>query len=176
MKLNKVADLYLKPLENTLKNTWKFTKKSWKYHGILSVRKVGTLLCIILSTGLGVYPSMHLSGGCVWTGSLWTGVCEQEGLHPAHPPPRIHFCFYFEFHVFPEIDCIILILEIMLETSEDSKFSSRLNLLLESFHTQIVRLILKSSLRCYKKILHFSLLDVAFQWIFVHLSGIGMWH
>ena len=28
-------------LKNNEKNTWKFTKKSWKYHGILSVRKSG---------------------------------------------------------------------------------------------------------------------------------------
>ena len=50
MKLNKFTYLYSKPLGNhTLKimkkNTWKFTKKnlekSWKYHGILSVRKSG---------------------------------------------------------------------------------------------------------------------------------------
>ena len=50
MKLNKFAYLYSKPLGNhTLKimkkNTWKFTlknlEKSWKNHGILSVRKSG---------------------------------------------------------------------------------------------------------------------------------------
>ena len=49
MKLNKFTYLYSKPLGNhTLKimknNTWKFTtkpRKSWKYHGILSVWKGG---------------------------------------------------------------------------------------------------------------------------------------
>ena len=49
MKLNKFAYIYSKPLGNhtlkIMKNTWKFTKnnleKSWKYHGILSVRKSG---------------------------------------------------------------------------------------------------------------------------------------
>ena len=46
MKLNKFAYLYLKPLRNhTLKimkkNIWKFTKKTWKNHGILLVRKSG---------------------------------------------------------------------------------------------------------------------------------------
>ena len=46
MILNKFAYFYSKPLGNhTLKNiekkTWKFTKKTWKNHGILSVRKSG---------------------------------------------------------------------------------------------------------------------------------------
>ena len=49
MKLKKFAYLYSKPLgnhtfKNNEKNTWKFAKKpgkSWKYHGILSVRKSG---------------------------------------------------------------------------------------------------------------------------------------
>ena len=56
MKLNKFAYLYSKPLENhTLKimkkNTWKFTKKKWKYHGILSVRKSGNP--VVEKTGCG---------------------------------------------------------------------------------------------------------------------------
>ena len=49
MKLNKFAYLYLKPLGNqTLKIMKKYLEiyfkkleKSWKYHGILSVRKSG---------------------------------------------------------------------------------------------------------------------------------------
>ena len=49
MKLNKFAYLYLKPLRNhTLKimkkisgNLLKNLEKSWKYHGILLVRKSG---------------------------------------------------------------------------------------------------------------------------------------
>ena len=49
MKLNKFAYLYSKPLGNhTLKimkkipgNLLKYLEKSWKYHGILSVRKSG---------------------------------------------------------------------------------------------------------------------------------------
>ena len=42
MKLNKFAYLYSKPLENhTLKIMNKKPGKSWKYHGILSVRKSG---------------------------------------------------------------------------------------------------------------------------------------
>ena len=49
MKLNKFAYLYSKPLRNhTLKimkkipgNLLKKLEKSWKYHGILSVRKSG---------------------------------------------------------------------------------------------------------------------------------------
>ena len=51
MKLNKFAYLYSKPLGNhTLKimkkipgNLLKNLEKSWKYHGILSVRKSGNL-------------------------------------------------------------------------------------------------------------------------------------
>ena len=42
MKLNKFAYLYSKPLGNhTLKIMKKYLEKSWKYHGILSVRKSG---------------------------------------------------------------------------------------------------------------------------------------
>ena len=45
MELSKFAYLYSKPLGNDtlkiMKNTWKFTKKTWKNHGILSVRKNG---------------------------------------------------------------------------------------------------------------------------------------
>ena len=57
-ELNKFAYLYSKPLGNhTLKimkkNTWKFIKnleKSWKYHGILSVRKSGNPECTLIAS------------------------------------------------------------------------------------------------------------------------------
>ena len=63
MKFNKFAYLYLKPLGNhTLKimekipgNLLKNLEKSWKYHGILSVRKSGNpelLSCKLVKNSL----------------------------------------------------------------------------------------------------------------------------
>ena len=61
MKLDKFSYLYSKPLGNhTLKimkkNTWKFTKKTWKNHGILSVRKSGNPAC-----NLWLHFTLHTS-------------------------------------------------------------------------------------------------------------------
>ena len=62
MKLNKFAYLYSKPLgNNTLKimkkipgNLLKNLEKSWKYHGILSVRKSGNPGTISVAFALAV--------------------------------------------------------------------------------------------------------------------------
>ena len=52
-------------LKNNEKNTWKFTKKnlekSWKYHGILSVRKSGNPVVMKYKRGnLFKWFSIHL--------------------------------------------------------------------------------------------------------------------
>ena len=74
MKLNKFAYLYSKPLGNhTLKimkkipgNLLKNLEKSWKYHGILLVRKNGN-------------PEECIPVGCVPSAAVaicWRGVCQ----------------------------------------------------------------------------------------------------
>ena len=69
MKLNKFAYLYSKPLGNhTLKimkkipgNLLKNLEKSWKYHGILSVRKSGNpvLLFVKCVCVCSTYPPLR---------------------------------------------------------------------------------------------------------------------
>ena len=56
MKLNKFAYLYSKPLgnhtlKNIEKNTWKFTKKTWKNHG--------NIMKFCLSEKVGTLSSLH---------------------------------------------------------------------------------------------------------------------
>ena len=65
MKLNKFANLYSKPLgDHTLKimknNIWKFTLKTWKYHGILSVRKSGNPEYVYLHVHVRIIKNFKL--------------------------------------------------------------------------------------------------------------------
>ena len=68
MKLKKFAYLYSKLLGNhtlkIIKNTWKFTLKNWKNHGILSVRKCGNPAVVFMGTSRNLhdyYVSSHFS-------------------------------------------------------------------------------------------------------------------
>ena len=73
MKLNKFAYLYSKPLGNhTLKimekipgNLLKNLEKSWKYHGILSIRKSGNPAVGCVPPACCPYlPACTAPGGC----------------------------------------------------------------------------------------------------------------
>ena len=111
MKLNKFAYLYSKPLGNhTLKimkkipgNLLKNLEKSWKYHGILSVRKSGNpgpnlhnskqqsiSLGCLLPASVATTRCQHctsrcgyLAMGCTLPGAI---PCER-GIYRLYPPP-----------------------------------------------------------------------------------------